>query len=127
MTTHLIHREITGPILAAAYAVHGKLGPGLFESVYEECLTLELSRRRLNFERQVHVPVVYDGIMMKQAFRADLIIARKIIVEVKAIEKVLPVHESQLFTYLRLTGLRVGLLINFNTKNLNDGIRRRVL
>jgi len=106
--------------------VHSALGPGLLEAAYESCMCHELSKTALPFERQKAIPVVYEDMPLACGFRADLIIASRLIVEIKAVDRLGPIHESQLLTYLRLTGLRVGLLINFNVRHLRDGIRRRV-
>ena len=107
--------------------VHTGLGPGLLESVYETCLCHELAKSGLGFQRQRAIPVHYDGRKLECGFRADLIVENRVIVEVKAVDALSAVHDSQLLTYLRLSGLGVGLLINFNTRHLRDGIRRRVL
>lgn len=107
--------------------VHSHLGAGLLESVYEACLCHELARQGIPFERQVATAVQYDGVHVDCGFRIDLVVDRKLIVEIKAVERLLPVHESQLFTYLKLTGLSLGLLINFNVRHLRDGVVRRVI
>jgi len=114
-------------IVDAAMAVHMALGPGLLESVYEVCLCHELSERGAPFESQVPLPVVYKGVRLDAGLRLDLVVDGKVIVELKAVESVQPVHEAQLLTYLRLTRLRLGLLINFNKALLRDGIKRMVL
>jgi GxxExxY protein len=116
--------EITGEIIDAAIKIHSKLGPGLFESVYEEVLYYELSKRDLRTERQVPLPVFYDGLRMEIGFRADIMVERTVLVEIKSIETVAPVHKKQLLTYLRLTNLQTGLLINFNETLLKNGITR---
>lgn len=118
--------QISHQVLQAALTIHRRLGPGLLESVYEEVLAYELSKRELNFTCQEAIPLLYDSLSMAIAFRADLIIERKVIVELKAVETLLPVHRKQLLTYLRLTGLRLGLLINFNVPLLKDGFSRIV-
>jgi len=107
--------------------VHRALGPGLLESAYQACLCRELQLRHLEFVQQVEFPVNYKGVNLDCGYRIDLIVANRLIVELKSVQEVLPVHEAQLLTYLHLTGLRVGLLINFNVALLKDGIRRRVL
>jgi GxxExxY protein len=107
--------------------VHRQLGPGLLESAYEQCLCHELHLRGLAFQRQVELPIVYKGLKLDCGYRLDLIVENEVVVELKAIERLLPVHEAQLLTYLRLTGKRVGLLINFNVPLLTTGIIRRVL
>jgi GxxExxY protein len=122
-----LHSELPGSILGAAMSVHSALGPGLLESVYEACLAYELAKRGHSVARQVEIPVVYQDVKVECGFRADLVVHCAVLVELKAVESLQPIHESQLFTYLRLTKLRLGLLINFNTRHLKDGINRRVL
>ncbi len=106
--------------------IHTHLGPGLFESVYEEVLYFELTRRGFKVERQVPIPVIYDNIMMEIGFRSDLIVEKRVIVEIKSLEAIAPIHKKQLLTYLRLNNLRIGLLINFNELLLKKGITRLV-
>jgi GxxExxY protein len=118
--------EIAKEIVDAAYHVHRELGPGLLESVYEVILAHELKKRGLKVERQVPVAIVFDGIKFDEGFRADLIIEDKVIAELKSVEKVMPVHKKQLLTYLRLADKRLGLLINFGTELIRDGISRVV-
>ncbi len=103
------------------------MGPGLLESAYQICFCRELELRSIPFRQQVDVPVTYKGVKLDCGYRIDLVVDEKIIVELKAIQEILPVHEAQLLTYLRLTGRRIGLLINFNVPVLKNGIRRRVL
>lgn len=122
----LMQQEITEQIIGLAIEVHKKLGPGLLESVYETCLAFELKRAGIPFGRQVAIPVIYDGVRLTTGFRADLIVADDIIVEIKAIERLVPAHEAQLLTYLRMSGCQVGLLFNFNALRLKDGLRRMV-
>ena len=117
----------TEEIIAAAIEVHRQLGPGLLESAYEECLCHELRLRKLAFRRQVELPVVYKGVNLDCGYRIDLIVHDEVLLELKAIEKILPVHEAQLLSYLRLSGLHLGLLFNFCVPTLKDGIVRRVL
>ena len=117
----------TAPIIGAAIEVHRALGPGLLESAYEECLCHELYLRGLSFERQVALPVSYKGLQLDCGYKIDLIVEREVILELKALEAILPVHEAQLLTYLKLSGKYVGLLINFNTPVLTRGIKRFVL
>jgi len=119
--------EITEAVIGAAIEVHRHLGPGLLESAYEECLCQELTLRKIPFERQRGLPVEYKGLRLDCGYRLDLLVAETVVVEVKAVESLLPIHEAQLLTYLRLGGWRVGLLINFNVPVLKQGIRRRVL
>ena len=117
----------TGPIIAAAIEVHRHLGPGLLESTYEECLCHELHSRDVSFTRQVPVPVLYKGLSLDCGYHVDLIVRDEVVVELKALEKVLPIHQAQLLAYMKLTGKKVGLLINFNVPLLTQGITRRVL
>ena len=123
----LIAEEVTGQIIAGAIEVHKKFGPGLLESAYEACLCHELMLRGLSVARQVPLPIEYKGVHLVCGYRIDLVVADSVIVELKSIEKLLPIHEAQLLTYLRLSGKRVGLLINFKVKLLTDGIVRRVV
>lgn len=118
--------EITGAIVDAAYKIHTTLGPGLFESVYEAAMAYELKKRGLRFLRQHPVPVVYEEVHLEEGFRADFIVEQLVILELKSIESLAPVHKMQLLTYLRLTGKRVGLLINFNVPLIKNGIVRVV-
>ena len=118
--------DITGTIIDAAMKVHSVLGPGLLESAYETCLKHELRQRRIFVESQVTLPIVYDGVLIDAGFRADLMVEGQVIVELKAVEKMTPLYEAQLLTYLKLSKLKVGLLINFNVLHLKDGIRRIV-
>jgi GxxExxY protein len=119
--------EITGVIIGAAIEVHRSLGPGLLESAYEECLCQELTLKQMPFKRQYPLPIQYKGLHLDCGYRIDLLVADTVIVELKAVEKILPVHEAQLLTYLKLGGWKVGLIINFNVPVLKQGIRRRVL
>ena len=118
--------EIAKEIVNAAMTVHKKLGPGLLESVYEKTLAYELMKNRLAVKVQAPVPINYDGMVLDDAFRADLIVEGKVIVELKSVETVQPVHKKQLLTYLRLADKRLGLLINFGTALLKDGVSRVV-
>jgi GxxExxY protein len=119
--------ELTGLTIGAAIEVHRHLGPGLLESAYQECLCRELQIREIPFERQVPLPVEYKGVRLEAAYRLDIVIGGLVIVELKSVEALEPVHSAQLLTYLRLSGLHVGLLINFNVPTLKSGIRRLVL
>lgn len=119
--------KITETIIGAAIEVHRQLGPGLLESAYEECLCRELALRQIAFERQRPLPVEYKGLRLDCGYCLDLLVANAVVIEIKAVESIVPVHEAQLLTYLRLGGWRVGLLINFNVPVLKHGIRRRVL
>lgn len=119
--------DITDGIIGAAIEVHRELGPGLLESAYEQCLCHELSLRHISFERQVELPVRYKGVRFDCNYRIDLLVEKEVVVELKAIEAVLPVHLAQLLTCLRLGGKPVGLLINFHVDILKNGIHRRAL
>lgn len=119
--------QLTKAIIGSAIEVHRALGPGLLESAYEECLCRELHLRGIPFERQRPLSVEYKGLRLDCGYRLDLLVSDRVVVEVKAVESLLPVHEAQLLTYLKLGGWTVGLLINFNVPVLKQGIRRRVL
>jgi GxxExxY protein len=116
--------EITEAIIGAAIEVHRQLGPGLLESIYEACLAFELADRGLPVERQKDLPVVYRGVRVDCGYRIDLLVANKVVVELKAVEHLAPIHEAQLLSYLKLSGHKLGLLINFNATILKSGIRR---
>jgi GxxExxY protein len=120
----MTENEIAEKILDAAFDIHRELGPGLLESVYESVLARTLVQKHLLVERQKLVPITYQDLIFDEGFRADLILEGKVIVELKSVEKLLPVHSKQLLTYLRLTNLRLGLLINFGENLLRDGIKR---
>jgi GxxExxY protein len=122
-----VHADLTGTIIACAMKVHSALGLGLLESCYEACVAHEFTKAGLQFSRQLELPVEYDGLKVDAGYRTDLIVEQRVIVEIKAIERVIPIHEAQLHTYLKLTKCRVGLLINFNVLSLKDGITRRIL
>jgi GxxExxY protein len=118
--------SITEQIIGAAIEVHRQTGPGLLESVYEECLCYELSQLKLAFQRQVPLPVLYKGIKLDCGYRMDLLVEDAVILELKSIEQLLPIHSAQLLTYLKLSGKHVGLLMNFNEAVLRKGLRRVV-
>ena len=118
--------EISKILVDCCFKVHNELGPGLLESVYEEVLSYEIIKRGLNLERQKGIPVVYDNLRMELGFRADIIVENRVIIELKSIEAIAPVHSKQLLTYLRLTGFKLGLLVNFNEALIKDGIKRIV-
>ena len=122
-----LHQELTHKIIAASIEVHKNLGPGLLEAVYRLCLGLEFKNRGLHYQQEVDVPLSYKNKKISHCFRLDFLVENEIILELKSIEKVLPVHEAQLLTYLRLSGKQVGLLINFNVPILKMGISRRIL
>lgn len=119
--------QVAKEIVDAAFAVHYELGPGLLESVYEVCLIYELKQRRLDVAAQVELPVFYGDTRLNANFRLDLLVEKSVIVELKAVEAIIPVHKAQLLTYLKLSGYRLGLLINFNVPLIKDGIQRLVL
>ena len=119
--------KVTEQIIGAAIDVHRALGPGLLESAYEQCLCRELSLREISFNRQKPVPVDYKGIKLDCGYRLDLLVEEQVVVEIKAVTSIEPVHEAQLLTYLKLGAWKLGLLINFNVPVLKDGIRRRIL
>lgn len=119
--------EISEQIIGAAIEVHKALGPGLLESAYEDCLCRELTLRNISFERQKLLPVEYKGMKVDCGYRLDLLVSGSVVVEIKAVETIVPIHEAQLLTYLKLGGWKLGLLINFNVPVLKDGIRRRIL
>jgi GxxExxY protein len=124
----LLHEALTERVIGAAIEVHRALGPGLLESAYEECLCHEFHLRGFAFERQVPLPVEYKGVKLDCGYRLDLIVEDILILEIKCLEHVLPVHEAQILTYLKMTGKRVGLILNFNVSVLTrGGIVRKVL
>ena len=125
--TQLLERDLTDQIIAAAIEVHKALGPGLLESAYQLCMAHESKLRKLSFEQQVPLKVNYKGLELDGGYRLDFVYNHRVVVELKTVESVLPVHEAQLLTYLKLTGIRVGLLINFYVPLLKSGIYRRVL
>jgi GxxExxY protein len=120
----MLINQITQKIIGCAIEVHKTLGPGLLESVYEECLAFELSQQRLLVERQVPLPVVYKNIELECGYRIDLLVEDTVIIELKSIDELMPVHEAQILTYMKLTNKEVGLLINFNVSLLKEGIMR---
>jgi len=125
--TKLRYEELTEQIIGAAIEVHRAIGPGLLEAIYEECLCHELALRGLSFERQLIVPVVYKGVKLESKHRLDVLVQNTVILELKTVDRILPIHEAQLLTYLRLLSKPVGLIINFNVPALRLGIVRRVL
>jgi GxxExxY protein len=118
--------QVTHRVIHAAMTVHTGIGAGLLERAYDACFYLELAESGLRFEHQVKLPVIYRGLRVEAGFRVDYVVERSVLVELKAVERLLPVHSAQLLSYLKLTGLTVGLLINFNVVHLRDGIRRVV-
>lgn len=119
--------EIAHEVIDSAYCVHSKLGPGLLECVYEKCMLYELHKRGLRADSQRKVPIVYDGIHIDADLKLDIIVENEIVVELKVVESIMPVHEAQLLTYLKLTESRLGFLINFNTDLIKNGIKRIIL
>ena len=120
----MIENELSGEIIGAAIEVHRVLGPGLLESVYEEAFAIELQDRNLLVSRQIEIPLVYKGRRLQNLLRMDLLVADLLVVEVKSVERILPVHEAQLLSYLRLAQKKLGLLINFNSTVLSRSVRR---
>jgi len=119
--------KLTGQIIGAAIEVHRHLGPGLLESAYETCLAYELRQLGLAVERQKTLSLIYKEIKLDHGYRVDLLVEQKVIVELKVVEQIAPVHEAQVLSYLRFSGCKVGLLLNFNVKLLKDGIRRFIM
>src|SRR4029450_8905457 len=117
---------LTDRIIGLAIDVHRALGPGLLESAYEACLCCEFELGEIRFVRQMHLPIEYKGVRLEGAYRLDIVVDGRVVLEIKAAEKLLPIHEAQLLTYLKLSGLRTGLMFNFNAPILKDGIRRMV-
>jgi len=119
--------QVSGKIVHAAFQVHSELGPGLLENVYEKCLCYELKKVGLKIEEQVLIPVKYKNMVFDSALRIDVLVENQIILELKSVEALLPVHKAQMMTYLKLTGHRLGLLINFNVPLLKEGIQRIII
>jgi GxxExxY protein len=120
-------RGLSERVIGLAIDVHRHLGPGLLESAYEECLSFELGQSGLSYRRQVALPVVYKEVRLECGYRMDVVVENELVVEIKAAERITPVHEAQMLSYLRLSGLHVGLLMNFNSVTLKNGLRRFVL
>ncbi len=119
--------KLSGEIIGSAIEVHKILGPGLLESAYEECLAYELRKKRITYERQKEIPIVYKELSIECGYRIDLLVENSIIVELKSVEKFAPVHTAQIITYMRLANIKTGLLINFNVTVLKNGLKRFVL
>jgi GxxExxY protein len=119
--------DLTGEVIGSAIEVHRILGPGLLESIYEECLCIEFDKRKISYQRQKEIPIEYKGTKLDSTHRLDIIVSNNLIVELKACDSIQPVHEAQVLTYLKLTGIKVGLLINFNVPLLKEGIKRFIL
>ena len=125
---NLVHDSILSErVIGMAIEVHRELGPGLLESAYEDCLCYELSQGKITFVRQASLPVVYKSVRLDCGYRMDIVVERQLIIEVKSVDRIMPIHEAQMLTYLRLSGHKVGLLMNFNNTVLKDGLRRFVL
>ena len=122
----MTENELSRIIVDCCYRIHKALGPGLLESVYEEVLSYELTKNGLKCERQMGIPVTYEKIKMDIGFRTDIIVEGKVIIELKSVENLMPVHKKQLLTYLKLTGMKLGLLVNFNEELIKNGITRIV-
>ncbi|MDE3136929.1 MAG: GxxExxY protein [Acidobacteriota bacterium] len=123
----MTENELSNQIIGSAIDVHRTLGPGLLESAYEECLAHEMSQRGIPFDRQKPLPVIYRGLKLECGYRADFLVDGKVIVELKAVDALAPIHDAIVLTYLRMSGCKVGLLLNFNVPILRDGIKRLVL
>ena len=122
----MTENEIGDAIIAAAMKVHSVAGPGLLESAYETCLLYELEKRSLPVRRQALIPIRYEGLLIDNGYRADLLVADRVVVELKAVESILPIHKAQLLSYLRLGGFKLGYLLNFHVAHMRDGINRMV-
>ena len=123
----LLARELTEQVIGLAIEVHRVIGPGMLESVYEGCLCHELAQAGIAFARQVGIPVTYKGVEFDEGFRADILVDHQVVVEIKAVANLVPAHDAQVLTYLRMSGLRVGLLMNFHARLLKHGLRRFVI
>ena len=123
----ILNGDVTGRVIGAAIEVHRALGPGLLESAYQECLCRELTLRHVPFARQVPLPLEYKGVVLDCSYRLDLLVQSGLVVEIKSVSAIEPVHEAQILTYMRLGGWQLGLLLNFNVARLKDGIRRMIL
>ena len=119
--------DLTYKIIGCAYKVHAELGPGLLESTYEVCLEYELLKVGLNVQRQKPLPVIYNNIKLEAGYRIDLLVDNKVILELKSVDEIAPIHKAQLMTYLKLTNIKLGLLLNFNVKDMKTGINRIIM
>ena len=119
--------ELSNKVIGLAIEVHRELGPGLFENTYKQCLAYELSQAEIKFKMEVELPVKYKNVLISCGYRIDLLVENKLVLELKSVDKILPVHEAQLLTYMRLANIKIGLLMNFNEKILKDRIKRFVL
>ncbi len=122
-----LHKDLTEKIIGMAIEVHKELGPGLLENTYKQCLAYELKKANYNFQLEVNCPVIYKEVQISCGYRIDLLVENKIIIELKCVDKIIPIHTAQLLTYLKLMNKELGLIINFNETFLKDGIRRMVL
>ncbi len=127
MAQKLVERELTQEVIGAAIEVHRALGPGLLESAYQACLAYELTERGLAVECQKPLPLVYKQVQLDSAYRLDIVVENRVLIEIKAVDEVTPIHKAQILSYLKLSPLKVGLLLNFNVKLLKDGIYRFVV
>jgi GxxExxY protein len=127
LKSYIQEGDISKAVVDCAFQVHRQLGPGLLESAYEECLCILLKKVNISFQRQVQMPIFFDSQKIDIGYRVDLLIENKLIIELKAVEKIIPLHEAQIITYMRLSKISTGLLINFNSKMFKEGIRRFVL
>jgi GxxExxY protein len=127
MLTQQENDRLTERVISFAIEVHRQLGPGLLESAYEECLCYELQQSGLEFRRQVPLPIVYKSVRLDCGYRIDVVVEQRVILELKTVDRLMPIHEAQMLTYLKLSGLHTGLLLNFNSAVLKDGMRRMML
>jgi len=118
---------LTSQVIGFAIKVHRTLGPGLLESVYEECLAYEFSKANIECKRQVSLPIIYEGVRLDCSYRMDFVVDNRLLIELKSVDRLLPIHDAQILTYLRLSGCKTGLLMNFNQVALKDGLKRFVL
>lgn len=125
--TQMELNDLTYKIIGCVYKVHSELGPGLLESSYETCLEYELLKAGLTVERQKALPIIYDELKLEAGYRIDLLVNTLVILELKAVDEIAPIHTAQLMTYLKLSGLKLGLLLNFNVKQMKQGIRRIIM
>jgi len=123
----MLFDEISNTVIGCAIEVHSTLGPGLLESAYEQCLARELIEKKIPFQLQVVLPVEYKGVKLDSGYRIDILVDNRLIVELKSVEIILPIHEAQILTYLKLSNMKIGLLLNFNVPHLKDDIKRFVL
>lgn len=125
--SYISNDDISRLVVDAAFSVHQQLGPGLLESAYEECLCILLTKRGIPFRRQVTMPIMFEGQLVELGYRIDIVVNESLILELKSVEKILPIHEAQILTYMKLSNIPAGLLINFNSRMFKEGIKRFVL